>query len=336
MTQKLVRQYMVGSIMELFRNTQKLTSAKEDHLTEFFSASLKASQAMRDKFMQVVFGADDARSIALVETQSIYPNCRPDMRIELDDGFVLLCENKLDAVETIGNEQTEFTPQLTRYLALPVDGVMYIRTSLKAPATNVLAHSRYIRPADKQHFLWRDFYSTLLDDDNALVCELKAGFEYLGFVPPNPIIGDLTRDAPRAQRENFGKFWLSTTSAAVELGWKVSAGDIVERYFYHPEARLADWVYVNPINPERFLVRLSALPGNDDELLALLQQSTQHTNQSITKRKVTRANGIVTVVDVEAPISTVLPDSLTTAHDIETTLYNYVLPFLEIVFGQDD
>ncbi|HCM0863982.1 TPA: hypothetical protein N2812_000390 [Vibrio parahaemolyticus] len=322
--------------MVLFMNTQKLTSAKEDHLTEFFAASLRASQAMRDKFMQVVFGADDERAITLVETQSLYPNCRPDMRIELDDGFVLLCENKLDAMETIGNEKTDFTPQLTRYLTLPVDGVMYIRTSLKAPATNVLAHPRYIHPVDKQHFLWQDFYSTLLDDDNALVCELKAGFEYLGFVPPNPIIGDLTRNAPREQRVNFGKFWLSTTSVAAELGWKVYVGDIVERYFYHAEARLADWVYINPINPERFLVRLSALPGNEGELLGLVQQSTEHTNQSITKRSVKRSKGVVTVVDVEAPISSVLPNDLTTAHDIEATLHNYVLPFLDIAFGHDE
>lgn len=321
--------------MDLFRNTQKLTSAKEDHLTEFFAASLNASQAMRDKFMRVVFGPDDARAIDLVETQSSFPNCRPDMRIQLDDGYVLLCENKLDAMETIGNEQTEFTPQLARYLELPVDGVMYIRTNLKPPAINVLTHSRYIQPADKQHFLWRDFYLTLLNDDNALVCELKAGFEYMGFLPPNPIIGDLTRDAPRGQRENFGKFWLSTTSAACELGWKVSVGDVVERYFYHPEARLADWVYVNPINPERFLVRLSALPSREDELLGRARKLNNYANQSITKRRVKRANGVVTVVDVESPISTVLPDSLTTAHDIEAALYSYVLPFLQIVFGHD-
>ncbi|MFA0068161.1 hypothetical protein AB4344_10150 [Vibrio breoganii] len=303
-------------------------------MTEFFAASLNASQAMRDKFMQVVFGADDTRTVIRVETQASYPNCRPDIRIELDDGFVLLCENKLDAMETIGNEQTAFTPQLTRYLALPVDGVMYIRTSLKAPENNVLTHPKYIQPEDKQHFLWRDFYSTLLDDDNALVCELKAGFEYLGFVPPNPIIGDLTRDAPREHRENFGKFWVSTASTAEELGWKVSVGDIVERYFYHPNARLADWVYVNPINPERFLVRLSALSGKEDELFDLVQQSTKQTNQSITKRRVKRANGVVTVVDIEAPISTVFPDSLTTVHDIEVNLYNYVLPFLDNALDQ--
>lgn len=52
--------------MALFMNTHKITSAKEDHLTEFFAASLRASQAMRDKFMQVVFGADDERAITLV------------------------------------------------------------------------------------------------------------------------------------------------------------------------------------------------------------------------------------------------------------------------------
>ncbi|WP_232060900.1 hypothetical protein [Vibrio taketomensis] len=42
--------------MSLFINTQKLTQAKEDHLTEFFAASLNASDVMKSAFVRFVLG----------------------------------------------------------------------------------------------------------------------------------------------------------------------------------------------------------------------------------------------------------------------------------------
>ncbi len=316
--------------MSLFRNTQKLTQAREDHLTEFLAACLNSSEQFRLSFARQVLGEQCDKKLISVDTQCTYPNCRPDMKLTFDDGSVLLCENKLDAMETEGNQDTDFMPQLERYLQLDVDGVLYIRTSLKAPSATVLNHSRYVKPQNRQHFLWRDFYELLIDDRNPLVQELKIGFEYMGFVPPNPTIGDLSRQAPREQRENFSKFWGTTEAQAQLGGWKVGVGDIVERYFEHENANLANAVYVNPIKPERFLVRLTANPNRQEDIYQAVKRLDFGSEVSICKRTVDRTHGKATVVDIEAPMSTILPSTLTTVESIEKQLHDFVIPLLRI------
>lgn len=316
--------------MSLFRNTQKLTQAREDHLTEFLAACLNSSEQFRLAFVRQVLGDQCAKTLLSVETQCAYPNCRPDMKLTFDDGSVFLCENKLDAMETEGNVDTDFMPQLERYLQLDVDGVLYIRTSLKAPSAAVLNHPRYVKPQKRQHFLWRDFYELLNDDRNPLVQELKLGFEYMGFVPPNPTIGDLSRQAPRKQRENFSQFWLQTTVNAQELGWHVSAGDIVERYFSHKNAKLASSVYVNPIQPERFLVRFTANQNKQEDIYRAVKELASEIEPSIYKRTVKRARDNAEVVDIQFPISAILPNSLSTAEAIEQRLNKFMLPLLRL------
>ncbi|EOW9231997.1 hypothetical protein ACOB3W_003338 [Vibrio cholerae] len=71
----------------------------------------------------------------------------------------------------------------------------------------------------------------------------------MGFVPAHPAIDDLTRNAPRAQRENFSKFWMPTTTAAIQQGWEV---------------------FVSPINPTRFLIRYTPQISQCDALLSAL------------------------------------------------------------------
>ncbi|WP_434999714.1 hypothetical protein ACRZ5S_17960 [Vibrio scophthalmi] len=322
--------------MSLFIHTQKLTLAKEDHLTEFFAASLNASDMMKSAFVRLVFGNDSERRLIKVETQSIYPNARPDMKLTFDDDSILLCENKLDAMETIGNEHTDFAPQLERYLHLPVNGVMYIRSSWKSPSQQVLAHPKYIKPYSKPHFLWRDFYPMLVEDTNPLVKELKLGFEKMGFMPPNPIIGDLSREAPRKQRENFSLFWLETSAAAINLGWNVNVGDVVERYFTTPNATFVNQIYINPIKPERFLVRLTPEPGMVLQVMDKVRMLNPNIQPDIKQSLVTRVDGDVSVIDIEAPISSVLPDSLKTVAKLEAALFNYVMPYLKLNHQNND
>lgn len=316
--------------MSLFRNTQKLTQKREDHLTEFLAACLNSSERFRLSFTRQVLGEQCAKKLISVDTQCIYPNCRPDMKLTFDDGSVLICENKLDAMETEGNEDSDFMPQLERYLQLDVDRVLYIRTSLKAPSATVLNHPRYLKPEDKPHFLWRDFYDLLIGDTNPLVQELRSGFEYMGFVPPNPTIGDLSRLAPREQRENFSKFWRATEAQAQQGGWKIGVGDIVERYFEHENANLASAVYVNPIQPERFLVRLTANPNRQEDIYQAAKRLDFGSEVSIRKRTVKRTHGKAPVVDIEAPISTILPSTLTTVESIEKRLHDFVIPLLKL------
>ncbi|HFQ4838193.1 hypothetical protein [Vibrio furnissii] len=139
--------------MGLFINTQKLTVAKEDHLTEFFASALTSSERFNRAFVRLIFGDQDSRLISKVETQVIYPGCRPDMRLILNDGSIALCENKLDAAETIGNVESGNLFQLERYLQLPVDQVIYIRSELLPPSCQVMSHSKYLSPIEKPHYL---------------------------------------------------------------------------------------------------------------------------------------------------------------------------------------
>ncbi|EJG0988139.1 hypothetical protein C4G66_RS14565 [Vibrio parahaemolyticus] len=321
-------------LVGLFINTQKLTVAKEDHLTEFFAAALRFSERFNRAFVRLIFGDQDSRLISKVETQVIYPGCRPDMRLILSDGSIVLCENKLDAAETIGNVESGNLFQLERYLQLPVDHVIYIRSELLPPSYQVMSHPKYLSPIEKPHYLWRDIYPLLCEDSNPIAKELRGGFKSMGFVPAHPVIGDLTRNAPRAQRENFSKFWMLTTTAAIQQGWKVAIGDVVERYFYHETAELAREVFVSPINPTRFLIRYTPQKSQCDALLSALDtvKSEAEAVVVVTKKTVSRASGLVTVIDVETPMNNVLPDQLKTVEQIESKLKAYVLPYLTLAF----
>lgn len=313
-----------------------MTQKKEDHLTEFFAAVLTSSPQLSRNFIQFIFGSDDTRDIRKIETQVNYDDCRPDMRLTLSDGSIILCENKLDANETIGNANTEGMLQLQRYLKLPVDGLIYIRTELKCPSSEVLNNPKYIKPLSAPHFLWRDFYPIIAADSNPLARCVAEGFETMGFVPPNPYIGDLDRNAPRTQRENFSKFWFPTSVKARELGWKVQIGDIVERYLYNSAAELAHEISIHPIDPTRFLVRYTPIPNKEKVLLDKLQSVNHRFEQNIVMKQVKRTAGLTTVIDIETPINNVISSTLSTSHEIEQALMNYVLPYIQLAMSTQD
>lgn len=95
----------------LFLNTRKLTNAKEDHLTEFLAAMILMNEPFNTQFSELLLGEYasshgwDTPIIVTVETQASYSgtNCCPDMRFTLADGHVILCENKIEAPETMGS-----------------------------------------------------------------------------------------------------------------------------------------------------------------------------------------------------------------------------------------
>lgn len=292
-----------------------------------------SSQELADRFIKMILGDEDNRRITKVETQVIYDDCRPDMKITLNDGFIILCENKINADETVGNENTNGMLQLGRYLQLPVNGLIYIRCELKTPSEGVLNHSKYLKPTSGPHYLWRDFYSILAEDSNPLVKCVAKGFEDMGFVPPNPSIGDLTRNTPKKQRENFAKFWFPLSVRVRELGWKVQTGDVVERYLYHSTAELSQEIYVNPVDPTRFLIRYTPVENKEEALLEKINSITHSFNQNVIVRNVIRKAGAVRVIDVDTPINNVLPDSLSTSDEIEQALMDYVFPYITIAMG---
>ncbi|UCG68538.1 MAG: hypothetical protein JSV09_12115 [Thermoplasmata archaeon] len=129
--------------MNLFLSTRLLTRKREDHLTEFLAATLDLYPRFAQDYIDYVLG-DHARKkkwskprLSKVETQVQYPGCIPDMRLTLKDGHVIVCEHKLEAIETTlsaDEDEPNQMKQLERYLNLNIDGVVYVRASWKSPS----------------------------------------------------------------------------------------------------------------------------------------------------------------------------------------------------------
>jgi len=92
--------------MNLFWSTRALTTAREDHLTEFFATALDVSPSFRDSYFNLVL-SNYARTkgwgcpkIDGVQTQVSFEatTCCPDMILELSNGKTIACEHKLDAI----------------------------------------------------------------------------------------------------------------------------------------------------------------------------------------------------------------------------------------------
>ena len=182
---------MTGS--NLLLSCWGLTSRKEDLLTEFLAAALRADAVFASRFTSLLLATDIQDPPGSSETQVDSPSGCPDMRLQLTDGQTILVENKLDAAETLrwSSEDDEPEPQLERYLTETVNGVAYIRADWKPPKAEVLVHPHYLSPQDRPHSLWRDPYPLLISCENTLSVWLREAFEVFGFTPPLPGVGDL-------------------------------------------------------------------------------------------------------------------------------------------------
>ncbi len=326
--------------MNLFWSTRALTSAREDHLTEFFAAALEHSQTFRAAYSEFVLGAHartegwNAPVIKTVRTQVCFETttCCPDMILELEDGKRIACEHKLDAGETMGPEQDPYG-QLERYLNLPVDGLLYVRSMWKTPNQHCLEHPKYIRPEWREHFLWRDFYPLLKPGDHILVDWLREGFERLGFTPPHPSIGEMQGPDDEENfrnRSNFAKHWQRTCTFAREQGWKVEPGSIVELYLSANPDAIAAEVFITPLHSGRMLFRITPR-GEIFEIMKRLEsvELPQLSGFERGERSVKRKVGDVQVLDVTAPLSEVLGEGLQTNEQIEENLLGFVGPLIK-------
>lgn len=187
------RLIVTGVPMNLFLDT--LSTSGENHLTAFFAAALELCPTVREAYAEFVLGAFahargwESCRIEQVETQVPFggTTCCPDMLLTLSNGKKIVCEHKLESHETLGPECDE-RGQLERYLDLPVDGLIYVRTTRKAPAQCVLDSLKYVRPATEVHFLWRDFYGLLARSDDRFIQWLREGFDTLGLRQPRPVL----------------------------------------------------------------------------------------------------------------------------------------------------
>jgi hypothetical protein len=173
-------------IHNLFLNTRSLTSSKEDHLTEFLAALITMSEPFNLEFSSLLLGEYAARNgwadpvITSVETQVSYSgtNCCPDMRFTLEDGHIILCENKIEAPETQGSS-VDPRGQLRRYLDLPSDGVVYIRaTPSHGLEPEVIGHPRFItskQPEGQSSTIYNVKSGALTPLDLTTIYNVKSG-----------------------------------------------------------------------------------------------------------------------------------------------------------------
>jgi len=327
--------------VNLFWSTRRLTSSREDHLTEFFAAALEASETFRNAYIEFVLrawpqaGNLSGLKIRDIATQPCFPgtSCCPDMRLTLSDGRVIVCEHKIDALETEG-PQADPRPQLLRYLDLPIDGLIYVRSSWKAPAGEVLEHAKYIRPQGREHFLWRDFHPLLAPADHILIEWLRDGFDRLGFTQPHPTIGELSGPDSAIvlpNQNNFAKMWQSTRTAARRLGWKVETGSIVELYLSNNSTANASEVFISPAGAERFLLRATPCEGRLEEVAERLSQAAASlgVRAEVFQAEVRREGGKAQVLEVVSALQEIIGSEAASPDEIEARLLAFVEPFLK-------
>lgn len=326
--------------MNLFWSTRALTDAREDHLTEFVAAAIEYCPLFRSAFAKLVLsefaGARNWVTPAIegVKTQVSFPGttCCPDMVLTLEDGHIVICEHKLDALETTGPERDP-RPQLERYLDLQIDGLVYVRSSWSLPTKSVVEHEKYVRPPGYSHFLWRDFYPLLGGGEHVLLDWLRDGFERLGFTPPHPVVGEMdgTDDAENeSNRRNFAKLWGPLRTEAGRLGWRVGSGSIVELYLSDNPTSAASSVFISPTKAARFLVRITPHAGKEAEVEQRLEEiaATNPTRTEVAVAVVPRKDGKASVINVVSTLREILGEEVTGTQAMEEKLLKFVAPLL--------
>jgi len=328
--------------MNLFLSTRSLAgSRREDHLTEFFAAALEISPAARSDYFDTAlkeFAKAKGWSrceISQIETQPRAfsgATCRPDMLLTLSNGKSIACEHKLDAIETAGPECDD-RPQLERYLDQSVDGVLFVRSAWKPPSKLVLAHPKYIRPANREHFLWRDFFH-LFRHEEPFLTWLREGFQNLGFTPPHPSIGELEGPddgAVKTNKQNFAKLWNRTLSLTRERGWYSELGGISELYLTDNKQSIAYQIWVRP-KSSGLLVRVTPRSGNLDLCSRQLDRIIDSNPLlELEQTVVARRKGKVKVLDITCSLADVLGCDQPTAEEMEARLCKFVERFLGAV-----
>jgi hypothetical protein len=196
------------------------------------------------------------------------------------------------------------------------------------------------RPSCGDHFLWRDFYTLAREDDHAVSQWLADGFERLGFTPPHPTIGEMAGDDDalnRRNRENFAKLWVRVRAAAREMGWTVTRGSIAELYLRDNPCALAEEVFVSPVQPERFLVRITPETGKADRALRRVSGEVQGLDVdsvNVEQCSIVRAGGAVEVIEVTTTHHSLFGAAALSTHQIEARLERFVVPLLRAI--QDD
>ena len=334
--------------MNLFWETRKLAlQAREDHLTCFIAAALDVDEAFRAAYEAVALSqlatVGVTPRIASVQIQVAFDEqrCCPDMMLTLADGRRVLCEHKIDALETQQIKADGKTvKQLERYLALPdIAGVAYFRSARLTMAGEVLSHELYLHPQTGSHFLWRDLYPALELGTTDVVRWLRDGFERLGFTPPVRHVGELwpgDSEAVRQNQRNFGKLW-DRTHAHFEAHWKVHRDQRgCELYLKPMGPSLVSQIYIAPIAQGGSLLRTRASVdrSNLGEVCNRLEAASAVLPVTPELVSSQRPDGSL-FVELLAPLRSILGDA-TDAAEHEARLYDQVVPAVDALTSEGD
>ncbi|MBI2156842.1 MAG: hypothetical protein HYV94_17915 [Candidatus Rokubacteria bacterium] len=266
----------------------KRVSEKEDVFTECLAASLREDRDLARRFLLKLCGdrldGVDVRTAAIdVATQCSFrvgadaPACCVDMVLTLAATTKIGVENKLFAAE--GRDQAGNRDQLRTYLRLGLSRIAYIRAQEADVADDVRHNARYLTPADRQHFLWSDFYldvEACARQGSLLTTALLELFLHYGFEPAKREIGDLRhpdKTVAEANRQNFAKLWEITKAELSKLGWKrIGSGSIAELYVDEGSSELIKKAWIDPTWARGLLrVRLTPHAGNEAKVEEALQ-----------------------------------------------------------------
>lgn len=362
---------MTMSRQNLFLTTRRLTTAHEDHLTEFFASALATNATFAKSYIDLLLASRDAtwgpQTIIDVETQgSGYQHGTPDMVLRLEDAVgtrrTIAVEHKIEAAQTVSlrgrsvgdvdaGDPVEPIRQLAWYLDLPgIDAVAYVRQSFRPPDRAVLDHPNYVRPASGEpHFTW-DHFQPLLErhkDSSVIVAWLADAFRHFGYGPANLEIGDLKSPDPEVRdraRQNLQKLWMPMRQRAEALGWKTESGSIHEVYFTPPPTNLVKSIWLNPLHQgTRLVVRFTPRDGSPPEALydalavtlpTLLARVPMTVLPDLAVGTQRRQGGPETVVQVTSSLSDIVGDIRDRA-EIERRLATVALTLIEAMPSGD-
>lgn len=235
----------------------------EDFFTELWAYVLKNHLELRNNILSLI-GAKIHETDWCIETQVEYPPaslsgsklpCRPDLRLSCQEAC-LLFEHKIDAkqhyeniIDDLGFELAY--SQLERYLATDESArVVLISLGTMQIDSKVLNNPRYLRPKDRPHFLWGDFYPIVQDyaaaqgKEDLFIIELRRFMEALEMMPPREgvgIIPSANEPGMKAERAAMKRFWEKAIETLRANGWiKIYWGlEIEVRHPEFPDVKLS-------------------------------------------------------------------------------------------------
>ena len=257
---------------EFFWKLFKCSAAKEDVFTECLAETLRQDQIMANDFITLLLSDNRAGlspgPLKKIQTQVNYPGAVPDMMFIMDGGINIFIENKMDSPE--GKDQ------LKRYLDIPdLSALAFVtRTSRKGQvAETVLDEPRYLKPDDRDHYIWSDFHEIVERRSNEQgVSPLLPAFLYLlrglGQRPDRAQTRRWQDDT--SEEERFRKWFLEFVFNDLGgKGWKVN-WDQKGREIYArggPVGKMKR-IYLNTwSNPGEFQVRVDFEETTNTEIL---------------------------------------------------------------------